>query len=102
MSAEIGTVEGLARLCFRAVRRLPLFVVLLVAVFALAACGSDDDSKSASKPATTPATTPAGKGGCTTVDAPAPKPDGSAKKPSKSLSKAKTYTAEFVTNCGNF
>jgi cyclophilin family peptidyl-prolyl cis-trans isomerase len=82
-----------------------LFVVLLVSLFALAACGSDDDSKSASKPATTPATTattPAGKGGCQTVDAPAPKPDGSAKKPSKSLSKSKTYTAEFVTNCGNF
>jgi peptidyl-prolyl cis-trans isomerase B (cyclophilin B) len=87
------------------VRRLPLFVAPLIAVLALASCGSDDDSTSASKPASTPAapaTTPTKKGGCEAVKAPAPKTGATAKKPSKSLDKSKTYTAEFVTSCGDF
>ena len=51
--------------------------MLLLAVVALAACGSNDDSKSTSSSASTPATTPApaGKGGCKTVGKPAPKTD---------------------------
>ena len=74
-------------------------------MLALAACGSDGDSKPTSKASTPPATTatpPAGKGGCKTVDEPAPKTGAKAKKPSKTLSKSKTYTAEFETSCGDF
>jgi hypothetical protein len=78
----------------------------VLAVLALAACGSDDDSggdTTASTPATptTEAAPPAGAE-CKTVDAPAPKSGATAKKPGKDLDPAKTYTVEFVTSCGNF
>src|SRR3954468_7599740 len=105
MSAETGTVEGLARLCFRAVTRLPAPILMLVAVLVLTACGSDDDSKEASTPSDQPATTattPAAKGGCKTVEAPAPKTGATAEKPKKALDKSKSYTVDFVTSCGDF
>jgi peptidyl-prolyl cis-trans isomerase B (cyclophilin B) len=76
---------------------------MLVAALVLAACGSSDSKKtsSAAKPGTT-ATAPAGKGGCKTVDQPAPKTSAKASKPKKGLDKSKTYTADFVTSCGSF
>ena len=85
--------------------RLPALVLLLVAVLALAACGSDDDSDNASTPSDsvdTTATTPATKGGCKTVEQPAPKAGAKADKPSKDLDASKTYTVDFVTSCGDF
>jgi len=86
------------------VARLPAPILLLVAVLAFAACGSDDDTKEASTPAApaTTATTPVGKGGCKPVQAPAPKPEEKVAKPAKSLDKGKTYTVDLVTSCGDF
>jgi peptidyl-prolyl cis-trans isomerase B (cyclophilin B) len=88
------------------VLRLPAPVVLLLAVLALGACGSDDDSKEASTPsdqvdttATTPSTT---SGGCKTVEQPAPKSGATVPKPTKELDASKTYTVDFVTSCGPF
>jgi len=102
MSGVSGTIQGATGLCFRAVRRLPAPILLLVVVLALAACGSDDDSKEAATPPATTATTPAGKGGCKAVEKPAPKPEEKVAKPTKSLDEGKTYTADFLTSCGNF
>jgi cyclophilin family peptidyl-prolyl cis-trans isomerase len=44
-------------------------------------------------------TTPAG---CTSVQKPAPKPDGGQKKPSSPLASGKTYKLTVLTNCGSF
>jgi cyclophilin family peptidyl-prolyl cis-trans isomerase len=84
--------------------------VLLLAVLALAACGSDDDGgNEASTPsdqvdtsATTPSTTGAPKGRCKTVEQPAPKSGATVPKPTKELDASKTYTVDFVTSCGDF
>jgi cyclophilin family peptidyl-prolyl cis-trans isomerase len=77
---------------------------VLVLTLSLAACGSDDKKSTSTPAAAPPATTPApaGKGGCTTVKQPAPKPDAKVPKPTKNLSASKTYTADFVTSCGDF
>lgn len=98
---------GLCGLCFRAVRRLPAPLLIIVVTLVVAGCGSDDKKDSGStpaKPATTPATTPAptGKGGCKAVKQPVPRADATVPKPTKKLSASKTYTAEFVTSCGDF
>jgi cyclophilin family peptidyl-prolyl cis-trans isomerase len=85
--------------------RRPLAIALtLLAALLLVACGSKDEKKPA--PAAKPqAAKPAGgtsASGCTSVEAPAPKPDGTEKKPSKPLDDSKTWTLEFKTNCGSF
>jgi peptidyl-prolyl cis-trans isomerase B (cyclophilin B) len=74
-------------------------------VLSLASCGSKDEPKPASQPAAAPpatTSTPAGKGGCKTVAQPAPRPDEKVAKPTKKLKASKTYTADFVTSCGDF
>jgi peptidyl-prolyl cis-trans isomerase B (cyclophilin B) len=96
-------------------------LALLVATLALlaAGCGGDDDeaadtgafdSGTTAETETAPATTgttgtdtaerPAG--GCTRVDAPAPRDAGGAEAPEDELDSGKTYRLVFDTNCGSF
>ena len=63
-------------------------VLIVVAVLLLAACGG--------RKAETTATS------CASVDAPAPKADGGATKPSAPLDPAKTYVLVVETSCGDF
>jgi peptidyl-prolyl cis-trans isomerase B (cyclophilin B) len=89
------------------------FIATLIALLAtalLAGCGSNSGgSKTADIPAggatpTTPAqaaTTPA-TSGCKQVQAPKPKRDGGAKKPTAPLDASKTWTLTFKTSCGDF
>jgi cyclophilin family peptidyl-prolyl cis-trans isomerase len=87
--------------------------ILLVLAVVLSACGSSGGAKKAdipsgngaqSTPATPPATTPpASTSGCKSIGTPpAPKPDGGAKKPKQPLDASKTWTLDFMTNCGDF
>jgi cyclophilin family peptidyl-prolyl cis-trans isomerase len=91
-------------------KRLLTLAVLVFAAAALAACGSsaktadipsgDSTQPTSSTPAPKPAAT---ANGCKDIaQAPAPKPDGGAKKPKAALDSSKTWTLEFQTNCGNF
>jgi peptidyl-prolyl cis-trans isomerase B (cyclophilin B) len=95
--------------------RTKLLALLLLALLAgsLAACGSDDEEAAGTTeaaPTTTPepATTPspetdtAPAGGCKTVGAPVPKPDGGSDAPEDPLDPAKKYSLVVVTNCGSF
>jgi cyclophilin family peptidyl-prolyl cis-trans isomerase len=92
------------------VRRAPFLTAALLAALstaAVAGCGSSNTKTSeipaggASTVATTsqPVAPPAG---CTTVQKPAPKPDGGQKKPSKPLASGKAYKLTVETNCGSF
>jgi peptidyl-prolyl cis-trans isomerase B (cyclophilin B) len=89
------------------------FIGVLAAAASLSACGSDSGGgKTADIPAgqtadspTTQAATPPPQeaaGGCKQVEAPKPKPDGGAKKPTQPLDASKTWTLTFQTNCGDF
>lgn len=76
-------------------KALALLVVLATAL-ALAGCGSDDDGGDGG--ATEEAVA---ANGCSAAEQPAPK-EVSLSKPKEKLSNDKTYTVEFVTNCGSF
>jgi peptidyl-prolyl cis-trans isomerase B (cyclophilin B) len=82
-------------------------LVILMAALALfvAGCGDDgeDETSAADTSATTePATGTTDSGECETVEAPAAKEDGGARKPKQKLDPAKTYTVTVKTNCGSF
>ncbi|MEA2441740.1 MAG: hypothetical protein QOH76_3164 [Thermoleophilaceae bacterium] len=92
-------------------RRLLPILILLAGL--LSACGSSGGGTTADIPAgdgsqsTTPQAAapepPAQANGCKQVaKAPAPKPDGGAKKPAKPLDASKKWALEFRTSCGNF
>jgi peptidyl-prolyl cis-trans isomerase B (cyclophilin B) len=92
-------------------RLLTTIAMLLFAAALLAGCGDSKDKKaSAAKPPTTAATTTETTtttstqptSGCQTVDAPAPKPDGTLPKPTLKLDPSKTWTATVATSCGTF
>jgi cyclophilin family peptidyl-prolyl cis-trans isomerase len=70
----------------------PRRLLVALAVLALAGCGG-------AKHASTPPTPP--KGGCATVDKPAPS-NRTESKPTSALDPAKTYYVVFQTNCGSF
>ena len=85
-------------------RLLALISCLLV--LGLAACGDDEDSGSpesgnggSAAGGEKAAENPAG-GGCREVEAPQPKPDGGAKRPSGRLDPGKTYVVVLNTSCG--
>jgi cyclophilin family peptidyl-prolyl cis-trans isomerase len=61
---------------------------LVLLVLALAGCGGDGGDTATQ--------------GCADVDAPAPKADGGATKPSDPLDETVTYTLAFETSCGDF
>ena len=93
------------------------FALLLVLVFALAACGGSDEDDAA---ATTAAATTAAattetdttetesttgtteSQDCETVETPDPKPDGGAEAPEANLEAGTTYRLVVETNCGAF
>ncbi|MEA2458052.1 MAG: hypothetical protein QOC95_1024 [Thermoleophilaceae bacterium] len=92
-------------------RALALPLLLLAGI--LGACGSSKDTKSDTGAATAPTPTsaqatqpagnpPVGANGCQQVGAPAPKPDGGAKKPKQPLDASKTWTLDMRTSCGVF
>jgi len=89
------------------VRRALAFLLLAVALGA-AGCGgsSDESSGTTTEAATTEVTTTtssgSASGGCTQVDAPAPREDGGATEPKERLDPEKTYELVFKTNCGSF
>jgi cyclophilin family peptidyl-prolyl cis-trans isomerase len=78
-------------------RRLPLALLPLLLVLALAACGGG--SKTPAAAPTQPTTTDAA--GCRTVTPPAAKAR-TESKPTKRLDQAKTYEVLIKTNCGDF
>jgi peptidyl-prolyl cis-trans isomerase B (cyclophilin B) len=93
-------------------RRLALAPVL-IAAFALGACGSDsggstqaDIPSGGEAPTTATTATPApsdSSQGCKQIAAaPKAKPDGGQKKPSQPLDDSKTWTLKFETSCGDF
>jgi len=85
-----------------------MFTLVLVPL-AATGCGSSNSGTGSSSAAasTSAASAPASsqassKGGCTTVQAPAPRKGGAEKKPSTKLDASKTYTVTIETNCGTF
>ncbi|HYI79971.1 MAG TPA: peptidylprolyl isomerase [Thermoleophilaceae bacterium] len=76
-------------------------LIALLALLVVAGCG-DDDSDTASKSGGGTETTAQSGQECAKVEAPAPKPDGGAKKPTGKLDAAKTNTVTFETSCGDF
>jgi peptidyl-prolyl cis-trans isomerase B (cyclophilin B) len=66
-------------------------VLSLLAVLALAGCGGGGNDGNTTT-----------SSGCTKVDAPKPKPNGGAKKPSTGLDPEKTYVLAVETSCGDF
>src|SRR3954453_13566675 len=92
--------------------RLMRFVATLIALLAaavLAGCGSKDSSSKTAEipsggasPTTSPTAPEPASSGCKQVDAPAPKPDGGAKKPKAPLDPSTTWTLTFKTSCGDF
>ena len=90
-------------------RRL-LAIALLLLAAGLAACGnsgdgkkSDTGSSASPKTQTQPETNPAvGANGCQQVQAPPPKQEGGAKKPSGKLDASKRWTLDVRTSCGVF
>ena len=85
-------------------------ILLLAFVFGLSACGGDGDGESAdettapaetTQPAETTTESSSG-GGCETVEAPEPKPDGGQQAPTESLDEGTTYRLVVETSCGGF
>jgi cyclophilin family peptidyl-prolyl cis-trans isomerase len=85
--------------------------IVLAAALALAGCGGGTpqsaggdttatETATVEAPATTTGAPPAG--GCRSVKAPTPKPDGGQKAPQAGLDASKTYTVTLETNCGSF
>ncbi len=64
--------------------------VLALVVLALAGCGGDNGGDESTAE------------GCADVEAPAPKADGGATKPSEPLDEATTYVLVMETSCGDF
>jgi cyclophilin family peptidyl-prolyl cis-trans isomerase len=76
-------------------RRLPLALIFVPLVLALAACGGGSTKQAAAQQTTTEAA------GCRSVTPPAAKPR-TESKPTKRLDPAKTYDVLIATNCGDF
>ena len=80
-------------------------LLLVLVAFAFAACGNDDEPSSQGSSDGAPAETEeqaqeTESGGCETVEAPAPKPDGGAKKPKRALAAGAKYDVVMRTSCG--
>jgi len=76
------------------VRRL----LALVALLALAGCGSSSDKKTTSTQSA--AATPSKRSGCQRVATPKPKPDGELDRPPLKIDRSARWTATLQTNCG--
>ena len=82
--------------------RTAIAAAIVVSVLLLAGCGGDEESAAPETATTAPATTTAADGGCTSVEAPAPREDGGATQPTERLDPEKTWTLRFETSCGAF
>ena len=82
--------------------RTAIAAAIVVSVLLLAGCGGDEESAAPETATTAPATTTAADGGCTSVEAPAPREDGGATQPTERLDPEKTWTLRFQTSCGDF
>jgi len=83
------------------VRRL-VVLPLLATVLLAAGCGGSDDSGTTATTTASETTGTTGDTGCASVEAPAPKEDGSESAPTEKLDPARTYTLTFDTSCGTF
>jgi peptidyl-prolyl cis-trans isomerase B (cyclophilin B) len=91
--------------------QLRALILRLALVLALGACGGDDEDEAA-PPATTEQTTTEEETttaaeteetpGCTRVDQPEPKPEGTGTAPAQILDASRTYRLVVDTNCGSF
>jgi peptidyl-prolyl cis-trans isomerase B (cyclophilin B) len=93
------------------VRRATVLIVILLAAFAIVACGKDAPLSDSTTSATTPAATTtastattaiaprSARDGCKAVAAPEPK-SGDATKSKRKLNRKRTYVAVLTTNCG--
>ena len=79
--------------------RRPAALALFALVLLAAGCGDGDEGGESPESGAEP---PAKKGGCSQVQAPAPKPDGGETKPTGRLKAAATYEVEMQTSCGAF
>jgi peptidyl-prolyl cis-trans isomerase B (cyclophilin B) len=70
-------------------RRLALFLALLLALVVVGGCGGGDDNASSEV-------------GCEDVDAPEPREPGQNEVPTRALDTAKTWALVFETTCGEF
>jgi len=82
--------------------RTAIAAAIVVSVLLLAGCGGDEESAAPETATTAPATTTTADGGCTSVEAPAPREDGGATQPTERLDPEKTWTLRFETSCGAF
>ena len=82
--------------------RTAIAAAIVVSVLLLAGCGGDEESAAPETATTAPATTTTADGGCTSVEAPAPREDGGATQPTERLDPEKTWTLAFETSCGAF
>jgi peptidyl-prolyl cis-trans isomerase B (cyclophilin B) len=83
--------------------RTPMVLIALLAALVFAGCGDDDSDTSGSSGSSETTKTAADSGQeCAKVEAPAPKPDGGAKKPTDKLDPADANTVTFQTSCGDF
>ena len=87
--------------------RRPLLLLLALLALGVAACGDDDDSAAPSSEEEAPSTSegqaqarPGAR--CVAVEAPAPRPDGGAEKPSTALEPGRRYVVVMQTSCGEF
>jgi cyclophilin family peptidyl-prolyl cis-trans isomerase len=86
-------------------KRSASFVVVLLAVLALSACGGTQGGNSGTTTAavsTTTSTQSSGSGGCKSVTAPATQNPSPRKAPTSSLDPNKTYRVVVQTSCGDF
>jgi peptidyl-prolyl cis-trans isomerase B (cyclophilin B) len=78
-----------------------VLIALLAALFAVG-CGDDGSDSADDSGGGAADTTAQADGECAEVEAPEPKPDGGARKPSGKLDPVKTHTVTFTTSCGDF
>ena len=84
--------------------RTALAAALAVSALFLAGCGGDEKSaaEETTEPPAATTTAPTTEGGCDSVEAPPPRADGGATKPTERLDPEKTWTLRFQTSCGDF
>ena len=86
-------------------RTITLITIGALVPLALGGCGSSNAKSTSSAAASQPAPATASKssaGHCSSVQKPAPRPNGGEKKPTLKLNPHRTYTVTVDTNCGTF
>ena len=96
-------LEAAAPTTLPRVRRAAALALFALALL-VAGCGNDDEGgeEAAAPKSIAEQQPPAKKGGCSQVQAPAPKPDGGESKPKGRLPADTTFDVEMQTSCGAF